>query len=107
MEAFAAEHKKKILYVLSYTTYDLADVLNGRPRFDREFLDFLDRKRLPYVDLAKAHAEDFAKFNISVEDYLDRYYISHYNPLGNFFCVFALKQKLTELLEPKPVTYDQ
>jgi len=107
MEAFAATHKKKILYVLSYAPRDLADILNGKRRFDQEFIDFMKMKQLPYVDLAKAHAEDFAKFKIGVNDYLDRYYIGHYNPSGNFFCAMAMKQKLVDFLEPKPVTYEQ
>ena len=53
----------------------------------------------------EAHAADYAQFSISVEDYLKRYWIGHYNPLGNHFTAFALKNKLVEMLDPKPAPY--
>ena len=34
-----------------------------------------------------------------------RYFIGHYNPLGNHMCAFAIKDKLVEMLEPKPIPY--
>jgi len=51
------------------------------------------------------HLKDYAKYKISVEEYLKQYYIGHYNPRGNFFLAWALKDKLVETLNPKPVTY--
>jgi hypothetical protein len=42
---------------------------------------------------------------MSIEDYLRRYYIGHYNPRGNYFQAFAIKDKLVEMLEPKPISY--
>jgi hypothetical protein len=106
MEEFAAVHGKKILYVLSFTEYDVVNtVKSGGVRFDQAFVDFMDEKGLPYVDLLEVHLEDFAKFNISIEDYIKRYYIGHYNPLGNMFTAYAIKDKVAEMLDPKPVTY--
>jgi len=105
VEEFAAKNNKKVLYVLSYTMYDLAAYLNGEGRVDKVFVDFLDEKGLPYVDTLKAHGEDCAQFKISVDDYMDRYYIGHYNPLGNVFQAFAIIKPLVDMLEPKPVTY--
>jgi hypothetical protein len=105
VEEFAAKHQKKVLYVLSCTTAHAAAALGQGHRFDQEFVDFLDRKRLPYVDDLEAHRADLANFNIGVSEYLKRYYIGHYNPLGNFFQAFAIKGKLTEMLEPRPLAY--
>ena len=105
IEEFAAAHGKKVLYVLSYTTYALTDTVQQGSRFDQAFVDFLDEKGLPYVDLLAAHLEDFAKFDLSIKDYIKRYYIGHYSPLGNAFCAYAIKDKLPEIMEPKPVTY--
>jgi hypothetical protein len=105
VEEFAAAHQKKVLYVLSYTVAHAAAGLAQGHRFDQEFLDFLEQKRLPYVDDLKAHQADLANFKISIDDYLKRYYINHYNPLGNYFQAFAIKDKLASMLEPKPVAY--
>ncbi len=105
VEEFAKKNNKKVLYVLSYGSYDVARMINEGVRFDQEFVDFMKKKKLPYVDLMEAHQKDYAKYKLSVEEYLKQYYIGHYNPLGNFFHAWALKNKLVELLDPKPVAY--
>ena len=40
-----------------------------------------------------------------MKEYLAQYFIGHYNPRGNHFCAFALKDRLVQLLDPKPVPY--
>jgi DNA-dependent RNA polymerase auxiliary subunit epsilon len=105
VEEFAEMNDKKVLYILSSSTSSIVRRLKDEFRFDQEFVDFLRSKRLTYVDLLEAHVTDFAKFNISIEDYIKRYYIGHYSPLGNFFQAFAIKDKIIEMLEPKPISY--
>jgi len=105
VEEFAVTHGKKVLYVLSYGSPNISKKIREEYRFDQEFIDFLQRKRLPYVDLMEAHVAEFAQFKTSIEDYLKRYFIGHYNPLGNFFEAFAIKNKFVEMLEPKPMSY--
>lgn len=105
MEAFARENEKKILYILSYTQDHLAEYLKTGHRVDRDFVDFLDEKQLDYVDLLKTHEADFKRTNLSVEEYIARYYIGHYNPQGNFFTAFAIRPRLVDRLDPKPVAY--
>jgi len=105
VEEFAVAHGKKVLYVLSYGKDRIANMIRGGRRFDQEFVDFLQRKRLPYVDLMEAHLADFSHFKITVEDYLKRYFTVHYNPLGNFFAAFAMKNTLVNMLDPKPISY--
>jgi len=107
VEEYARTHGKKVLYLLSYTQADTAKTLKEGRRFDQEFIDFLQRKKLPYVDLLEAHKADFAGFNIGIEAYIKRYYIGHYKPLGNLFTAFALKGQLVGMLEPKPASYDE
>ena len=58
------------------------------------------------MDLLEAHKADFAQFNIGIEDYIKRYYMGHYKPLGNLFTAFSLKKQLVDMLEPKPISYD-
>ena len=105
VEEFAADSGKSVLYVLSFRSGSIARRVNEGYRFDQDFVDFLEGRGLPYVDLMEAHLAEFSKFNTSIEDYLQRYYIGHYTPLGNFFQAFAIKDKLVEMLEPKPVAY--
>lgn len=105
IEEFAEKNNKKVLYVLSFGSYDIARMIKEGGRFDQEFVDFMKKKKLPYVDLMDAHVKDYSKYKMSVEDYLKQYYIGHYNPYGNFFHAWALKNKLVEMLNPKPVAY--
>ena len=51
------------------------------------------------------HLADFKNFSIPIEQYVKRYYIGHYNPLGNFFTAMAIKDKLADLLDPPSNTY--
>ena len=106
VEQFAVAHEKKVLYVLSYSAHNVVKRIRDGSRFDQEFVDFLERKGLTCVDLMAAHVDDYARFNTSVEDYLERYYIGHYNPLGNHFLAFAIKDRLVDMLEPKPIAYE-
>lgn len=105
IERYASAQGKQVLFVLSYGQRNAARVLKTGERFDQSLLDFLEEKRLPYVDLMEAHGRDFAQFKVTVDEYIKRYWIGHYNPRGNFFQAFAIKDKLVELLDPKPISY--
>ena len=105
VEAYAAQHGKRVLYVLSYGDNILKDTLRTGKRFDQDFVDYLNEKSLPYVDLLEAHMADFKKYKINVDDYAGQYWIGHYSPRGNFFQAYAIKDKLVEMLDPKPAPY--
>lgn len=104
-EEFAKSKNKKVLYVLSYCAANIARRIREKTRFDQPFVDFLKERNLPYVDLMEAHVADYARFKIDLEEYLGQYYIGHYNPRGNFFTAFAIKNKVVEMLDPKPTPY--
>ncbi len=106
IEEFANSNGKKVLYVLSFGSNNIAKKIEDGHRFDQEFIDFLQRKGLTYVDMMEAHMADYAQFKIGVRDYLKRYYIGHYNPLGYFFLAFAIKDKIVKMLRPKPISYE-
>ena len=38
-------------------------------------------------------------------DYLKRYFIGHYSPVGNHFFAYLIKDRIVEWLDPKPITY--
>src|SRR5262249_55025436 len=73
VEEFAAKEKRVVLYVLSYSAYTIRRRLGDGGRFDQSFVDFFDRRQLPYVDLLKAHVDDYTKFAPGVDAYLKRY----------------------------------
>ena len=104
-EAYAKANGKKVLYVLSFPATSIARRINEGNRWDQSFVNFLDEKKLPYVDLMEAHIKDYAQYKISVKDYLKQYFIGHYNPKGNLFCAFAIKDRLRALLDPAPLPY--
>ena len=105
VEEYAQYNNKKVLYVLSYRFQNIEKALTGGSRFDLQFVNYLKYKNLPVVDLMNAHIDDYAEFKDNIEAYIKRYYNSHYTPLGNFFCAYAIKNSLVSILEPKPVSY--
>ena len=107
IEAFAGANDRKILYVLSYSPQNIRRMMTQGSRFDTEFVRFLDEQRLSYVDTLKAHVADYAQFRIDVTRYLKRYFVGHYNPLGNHFQAFAIKDKLVAMMDPKPPAYSR
>ncbi len=105
VEQFASRHGKRVLYVLSFSGHGVARTLQSGKRFDQPFVDFMKEKGLPFVDLMEAHRRDFDQFQITPEQYVKRYWVGHYNPRGNFSQAFAIKDKLVELLDPRPLSY--
>ena len=109
-EAFARKHGKKVLYVLSFTPAFTASRVNKATRYDQPFVDFLQKNKLPYVDLSEVDASEFAQLSIGMKalDYFKRFRVGggiHFNPLGNLRQAFAIKGKLVDMLDPKPVAY--
>lgn len=106
VESFAKEHGKEVLYVLSFPGKSVARYIVEGKRSDLEFLSFLQEKDLPYIDLLSAHAGDFKEHNLNIERYIDKYYIGHYTPLGNFFCAHQIRDRVVKMLDPKPRPYE-
>ena len=106
IEQFAAENNKKILYVLSYPADYIAKAHEEKYRWDQSIIDFINSKNLQLVDLGQVHLDEFKQFSINLEEYLKKYFIGHYNPLGNMFCAQAIQGKLVEMMDPEPVPYN-
>ena len=104
-EKFAREHDKKLL-IIHFDPYGvMRPMINGIPRYDQEVIDFIKQENLNYFDMNEVHVEDFRKFNLSLDEYMDRYFIGHYNPSGNHFFAYTLKDRIVAWLDPKPITY--
>lgn len=104
---FAQVEGKELLILLSHSTQDVADACSDHPRFDQEFLHYIRDNGLPVVDVLPEHVTEFKSFARSPKEYVQRYYVGagHYNPRGNHFFAFAVKDVIVEWLDPPPPTY--
>jgi len=102
---FTNGHGKKLLVVLLDPGRVLPQLIKGQPRYDQEILDFLEENGFAYFDMNVVHVEDYKCFRLSYEQYRKRYFIGHYNPSGNHFFAFAIKETIVNWLDPKPITY--
>ena len=113
LSAWARKNHKKLIVPMVYSEAQVINFLRGRERFDAVFTDYLDRKKITWFDSLQKHKEDYADFCITPEKYIDRLYIKpaaaavfgHYNPLGNTFFAFSMKDDLVGWLNPKPPAY--
>ena len=104
-EQFSASYHKKLLLILSFSRRNVAAALNGETPFDLSFLEWLKPRKIPLIDLRDAFVEDYAQSCASVETYLDRYFIGHHTPAGNFLFSWAIKDRICDWLDPKPIPY--
>ncbi|MAV35926.1 MAG: hypothetical protein CMJ59_10740 [Planctomycetaceae bacterium] len=105
VKRYGEQTGRKILFVLSYGGYVVQQFIDTGRRFDQPMVDHLDKLKVPYVDLLTAHAADRKQFRTTTADYLRRFFVGHYNPLGNHFCAFAMVDPLVRMLDPKPASH--
>jgi hypothetical protein len=104
-KTFTEKHNKKLLVILLDPYRVTRSLLHGNKRYDQEIVDFLETQDFDCFDMNLVHLKDFQDFKISVDQYLRRYYIGHYSPAGNHFFAYAIKDKVVEWLDPKPLPY--
>jgi len=84
----------------------LREMESGKERYDQEIVDYLEGNNFTYFDMNLVHLQDYSKnFKICFDKYSKRYFIGHYTPAGNHSFAFAIKPKIVEWLDPKPITY--
>lgn len=103
-EEFTIQKGKKLLIVLFCPTATRELIRSGL-RYDRPIVDYLANRGVRYFDMNLVHAQDYKNYNLSLEKYLQQYLIGHYNPKGNHFFAYAIKDVIVDWLEPKPITY--
>lgn len=105
-EEFLSKRNKRLMIVLTFNRARITDELLGRPRFDQQLVDWLALRETPSLDMRDAFLADFKQFGGGdAKAYLDRFYIGHHSPAGNFFAAWALKDRLVGWLDPKPLPY--
>ena len=53
---------------------------------------------------------ELQKSNVSGAEFMKTYLVNgagHFNPMGNHFIAYSIKDKLVQQLDPKPVPYQQ
>jgi len=110
--AFAQSTGKTLLVALNYTArtdhFRGSAVMWDGMRRDQEILDHLSASGVPLFDMNDVHQREYEQAGGSYHEYLSRYMVGgdgHYNPRGNHFFAYALKDTLLELLDPKPLPY--
>lgn len=102
---FVRTNDRKLMVII-FDPYGVTrPLLQGQNRYDREIVDFLNENDISYIDMNLVHVEDFKNFNLSINDYFKRYFIGHYNPAGNHFFAYSIKDRIVGWLDPKPITY--
>ncbi len=105
LNAYAKTNKKKLLTILFDPYRTTNALITGQKRYDQDIVDYLKATNTNYFDMNLEHVKDYKKFNIGITDYYHIYFLGHYNPTGNHFFAFAIKNKMLEMLNPKPITY--
>jgi hypothetical protein len=103
--AFTDAHDKKLMILLLDPYRVTRTLLEGGTRYDQEIVDFLQKNEFTVFDMNLVHCEDYQSFDLSVGDYFKRYFIGHYNPAGNHLFAYALKDRVVDWLDPKPLPY--
>jgi len=104
-QEFALQHNKKLLVILFDPYRAMADMQRGKARYDQEIVEYLQAGNYNYFDMNEVHLRDFQNYKLPYGDYLKLYFIGHYNPRGNHFFAYALKDTVVNWLDPKPITY--
>jgi len=104
---FCRKHNKNLL-LIHFDPYGvLRPMIRGEARYDQEIVDYIEENDFKFFDMNHVHVGDFKKFKIPLDEYMQRYFIGHYNPSGNHFFAYALKDTLVDWLDPKPIIYQQ
>ena len=104
---FARREKKKLLVILFDPGCVMSNLVAGKPRYDQEIVDYLKGSQMPFFDMNEVHVRDFQQYRIPFSDYRKQYFIGHYNPRGNHFFAFSIKDTIVKWLDPKPITYQK
>ncbi len=102
---FTRGNGKKLLVCLFDPYRAMAEMHKSDTRYDQEVKDFLTREKFDCFDMNEVHLQDLKKYNLSYDDYMKVYFIGHYNPRGNHFFAYSIKDRVRQWLDPVPITY--
>jgi hypothetical protein len=104
---FAHQNKKKLLVVLFDPYRVLPEMRMNKRRYDQQIVDYLTREKFNFFGMNEVQLRDFKNYALPFDQYMKLYFIGHYNPRGNHFFAYSIKNKVVEWLDPKPITYQK
>ena len=102
---FSRQNEKKLLVLLFDPYRAMTEMQQGGTRYDQEVVAYLVKEKFDYFDMNEVHLRDFKKYSIPFDEYLKLYFIGHYNPRGNHFFAYSVKDTVVKWLNPKPISY--
>ncbi len=102
---FTRQNRKKLLICLFDPYRAMSEMRKSGKRYDQEIKDYLIKERFEHFDMNEVHLQDFKRYNLTFDDYMKLYFIGHYNPRGNHFFAYSIKDKVRQWLNPAPITY--
>ena len=102
---FTGQNGKKLLICLFDPGRAMSQMQKTGTRYDQELKDYLTEEKFEHFDMNEVHLQDFKKYNLSWDDYMKVYFIGHYNPRGNHFFAYSIKDKMRRWLNPAPIPY--
>ena len=102
---FAEANGKKLMVVLFDPYRAMEQMRRGEERYDREVVDYLAAEGFTVFDMNEVQLRDYRRSGMPHGDYMKQYFIGHYNPRGNHFFAYSIKDEVVGWLEPKPITY--
>ncbi len=102
---FTQQNRKKLLICLFDPYRAMSEMRKSGKRYDQEIKDYLIREKFEHFDMNEVHLQDFKRYSLTFDDYMKLYFIGHYNPRGNHFFAYSIKDKVRQWLDPAPITY--
>ncbi len=107
------DHGRKLLVLLSYDVPQVMEYLAKGTRFDELFVDFMEKRKAPYVDCLKKAREEFKDYKLTIPKFCEKFYVAragaqvfgHYSPAGVFWFAQSIRKELVQWLSPKPPAY--
>ena len=107
LRSYAEREHKKLLIVLFDPYRVMSALRKNEPRYDQEIVDYLAKEKMTSFDMNIVQLRDFENYKLSYQDYVKQYFVGHYNPRGNHFFAYSIKDVVVPWLDPKPITYQK
>lgn len=105
LQRYAQQERKKVLVVLFDPSRAMPEIRQSGARYDQEIVDYLAKEKMASFDMNLVQLRDFQNSKLPYQDYKKQFFIGHYNPRGNHFFAYAIKDVVVPWLDPKPITY--
>ncbi|MCU0962192.1 MAG: hypothetical protein MUF48_19015 [Pirellulaceae bacterium] len=99
------QNGNQLLVVLFDPYRVLPELCRQGTRYDQEIVEYLAAEGIRSFDMNVVHARDWRASGLPYDQYVRQFFIGHYNPRGNHFFAYAIKDTVVQWLDPKPLPY--